>query len=133
MQPETQLPALDYSTLDPGVRETVKWLRAHGFNTTDSGDGYSKFEHHHCSGTDDDPCEVCDTCLDYPHVAMTVKPEKLIAESKRLRSLLEDLMIEVYAEAVGYDVAIEASYDPVSNIALIFLSGVNDQVLLSRN
>lgn len=33
---------LDPSALDPGIRRTILWLRARGFNTTDSGDGVSK-------------------------------------------------------------------------------------------
>lgn len=33
---------IDYSTLDPGIREVVRLLREAGHETTDSGDGVSK-------------------------------------------------------------------------------------------
>ena len=50
----------DYDELDPGIREVVRLLRKHHFDTTDSGDGVSK---------DADPGEV----LDYPHVHVFVR------------------------------------------------------------
>lgn len=37
------LSAEDLAGLDPGIVDAVVWLRAHGFDTTDSGDGASKF------------------------------------------------------------------------------------------
>ena len=37
-----QLGALDYNTLDPGIREVVRGLVSLGYDTTDSGDGVSK-------------------------------------------------------------------------------------------
>lgn len=33
---------MNYETLDPGIREVVRWLHSLGYKTTDSGDGYSK-------------------------------------------------------------------------------------------
>lgn len=36
------LAAIDLDTIDPGVRRLVRWLRAMGFDTTDSGDGVTK-------------------------------------------------------------------------------------------
>ena len=66
--------SLDVSALDPGVRDTVTLLRAHGFDTTDSGDGVSK------------PPEQ--RVFNVPHVACRIDPARLIEEAKRAQSVL---------------------------------------------
>lgn len=97
---------LDLSQLDPGIRGAVAWLRMHGFDTTDSGDGVSK------------PGD--ERVLDIPHVFMVVAPEHLVAEADRLLSLLLENGVDV--DQIGCEVAsIEASYDPVSGTGVITL------------
>lgn len=62
------------SPLNPGIRETVAFLRQKGFNTTDSGDGV----------THDFGCD-----RDYAYVCMTVSPaDSLVAEADRLLGIL---------------------------------------------
>lgn len=111
---------LDLETLDPGIRRTVAWLRAHGFNTTDSGDGVTKL-------AADPPMECA---LDYPHVAILVEPHDLVDAADRLLALL--LAAGVSMPVPSMDVfrpCIEASYCPVQGAALIVLCGVNDAML----
>lgn len=38
----TPMPDIDYAALDPGISNAVRFLRQQGFDTVDSGDGYSK-------------------------------------------------------------------------------------------
>lgn len=96
---------INYGALDPGIRETVKFLRSHDFETTDSGDGVSK--------------PKVGRVFDFPHVFMQCRAEDMIAESGRLRRVVED--------RIGRDLEqgqIQATYDPVSNVALLMLAGV---------
>ena len=72
---ENELEAIDYSELDPGIRDVVRAMRDAGFNTTDSGDGVSKPK--------DDMC-----ALEYPHVFAVTEPALMIAETDRLGALL---------------------------------------------
>lgn len=95
---------IDYDALDPGIRETVRWLRGYGFDTCDSGDG-SKAPDMECS-------------VPFPMVAMLVDPAYLIGESHRLRGALSHEGIE------AKDGDIQASYDPTSMIGMIVLSNV---------
>jgi len=81
---------IPYKHLDPGVRDLVAALNAHGFRTTDSGDGVSK----------PPPGRV----FDFPHVFMIVVPVYLIAESNRLQGLLCVLGCEGWT--------VEATYCP---------------------
>ena len=84
-----QLAALGtLNDLDAGIRFTVRFLRAHGFDTCDSGDG-SK------AGT-------MEGALDVPHVFIRSTPETLIRDADRLRELVARIP---HAE-------IQATYDP---------------------
>ena len=96
----------DYDELDPGIRETVRWLRAMGFDTCDSGDGKS---------------------LDYAHVFIQVRPPMgLESECKRLHFLLTQAGCCI--EPVGHSkIWIEGTYDPSDGSAIIALIGVNDR------
>lgn len=88
--------AIDYDALDPGIRDLVRELVAHGFRTTDSGDGRSK------------PGD--ERALDVPHVFMTCEPHMLIAESHRLLALVE----------VRFpDAVVEASYSPSDRVGVL--------------
>lgn len=88
------------AALDYGVRNLVVALRKAGFNTTDSGDGYSK---------DPERRE-----LEYPHVMMVVPASSIIEEAKRLQSWID---LDVYLK----NWIIEASYSPKDDVALLTL------------
>ena len=89
----------DYAKLDPGIRNIVRVLRYLGFNTVSSGDGETKLE----SGYD--PAEI----VPYPHVAISVDPEKLLKEAYRLTS------------AIGESWTIQATFNPRDETALILV------------
>ena len=129
----------DYSELDPGIRNSVKFLRNHGFWTTDSGDGQTKF-----STGQYDAAEV----LDFPHICIVVEPRNMIEESRKLAAVLGGHGVQVQQrglrhldpqwyesqdEAPTWDVKqaveVEASYDPMTDIAVIMVSYINDELL----
>lgn len=112
---------LNWDALDPGIRETVRFLRERDFETTDSGDGVTKL----VDGDDDDGA-----ILDVPHVWMVVLPEHLAAEASRLRVTLRihDIRVKAFG-ADGEGVEIQATYDPVDGTAVIGLFGLNDALL----
>ena len=95
----------DYESLDPGVREFVRWLHRYGYKTTDSGDGVSK------------PPER--RVLNYAHVVIKV-PEwtgSLIAKAH--------ILVRRCVKA-GHDSAIvEATYSTEDTVALLFGRGFN--------
>jgi hypothetical protein len=104
---------IDYDSLNPGIRRTVKFLRDHWFRTQDSGDGVTReFE--------------CDP--GFPYVSIHIPSSaSLLAESHRLRNLLASVGIEVgYQSEDGRAAAIQATYDPVTDRADILLLGVTD-------
>ena len=106
--------AAEISGLDDGIRDTVVWLRMHGFDTCDSGDGASKF----AAGVID-PCAI-----GTPNVAIQVDPAELAAECDRLQALL----LSVGVTLVPFDPfeiapSIQGSYDPANGTALILLLG----------
>ncbi len=111
---------IDYNLIDKDIRKTVKFLRDHGFDTCDSGDGYSKFE-----------VDPGAEALDYPHVFIQVSdPITLTAHADRLARLLKDHGIPI--DDIGHDPApnIHATYDPANSVAIIMLSNVDDILLL---
>ncbi len=98
--------------LNPGIARTVLWLHANGFNTCDSGDGVTK----------DYDCD-----LGYPYVHMIAHPDKMVSESKRLFDLLTANGHKVEEFNPDMDTGgpnIQASYDPVNNVATISLFNV---------
>lgn len=110
--------------LDPGIVRLVTWLRANGFNTTDSGDGKTKFAQGFIE--DDGVCP-------FAHVAIFVEPEDLIKESRRLSSLLAD-EFDIIIEPLGPDPdarppLIDASYCVSYDTAVIVLQNVDDSML----
>jgi hypothetical protein len=67
---------LDYSQLDAGIRDAVRFVRSHGFVTTDSGDG-SKFG-------------AMDGALPFPHIVVRVEDEAMMgSEAERLHRLAQ--------------------------------------------
>ncbi len=122
---------IDYALIDPGIRETVRRLRDAGFNTSDSGDGQSKFMVMcECERDLDEACEHMpdgDT-LRIPHVHMTCDPVDLVQQARHLMCILH--VAGIKAEPMspdGTSVSIEASYNPASPVAILSLFGVNDK------
>jgi hypothetical protein len=107
--------------LDHGISRTVWWLREHGFDTTDSGDGRSKIE----AGFD------AEEVLDYPHVVCIVAPADLVTEANRLADLVHERGVEVVPngrrEAGQAEIA--ASYDPADDSAVLMLNHADDAML----
>lgn len=99
--------------LSPGVKDLVVLLDAAGFTTVDSGDG-SNFE----AGME------CAT--PFPMVAMLVNPaENLVAETKRLKTLLESKGVNFSEMADSENgKVIEAHYEPMEDMAVIVVIGV---------
>lgn len=85
---------IDYSELDPGIRDVVRVMREAGFDTTDSGDGVSKPK--------DDMC-----VLEYPHVFAVTEPARMVPEADRLAALL------------GPEWDVDVSYSPRSGKAFL--------------
>lgn len=103
---------LQMSDLDPGVRSFVKWLRDHGFETTDSGDGVSK------------PAEAM--VLEFPHVVIRVHDMwKLGGEANRLAFLLGK------NGTVVQNGEIQASYDPADGSSAIMVLDEQDRFIRS--
>lgn len=69
-----------YDELDPGIRQVVRWLNENGFETTDSGDGKSKFA--------EDGSTMC-CAMPHPNVVIVVPADQLVAECDRLYGLLK--------------------------------------------
>lgn len=103
---------LDYDALDPGIRETVRWLVGHDFEPTDSGDGVSKL------GTAAEGC-----ALDFPHVFMAYPAVSVVAEASRLAIELRRAGVDVV------EGMIQATFDPVAEVQVIALIGVDDSML----
>jgi hypothetical protein len=105
---------VDLNELDPGIRLTVRLLRALGFETTDSGDGESKAE------------AIRDgEALDMPHVFMRVAPERMVEDADHLALVLSSRMLSLELP-VG---SIEVSYSPIDRSAILALYGIDDIAL----
>ncbi len=108
---------LDLSTLDPGIRDTVRRLRDAGFHTTDSGDGVTKL-----SGPDAMECAIA-----VPNVVIVCDEWDLRKEARRLMGFLADAGIAIVPlQPDGSGVSIQASYDPADGSAVIMLTGLSD-------
>lgn len=124
---------LDIGELDPGIRDVVAWLRARGWQTTDSGDGTTKLEgttpeerQRLTCGSETEPVMV----LPFPHVIIRVDPApRLVTEAVRLCSELSRFLLVRPAESgdtrVGsladHGVDIEATFSPIDGVATIML------------
>lgn len=109
--------------VDPGIARLVAWLRERGFRTTDSGDGKTKI----AQGWTED-----DGVLPYSHVVMSVDPDRLIDEAKRLRALLEvehGVIVEPTPPEPPDPPQIESLYFVTSDSAMIVLNHVDDSML----
>jgi hypothetical protein len=102
--------AIDYSEICEGVRELVRWLNDHGFETTDSGDGS-----HHAAGMEGAmPCPMVAMVVDQPD-------RKLVDEADRLFALVGDRGIHCPH--------IQASYDPCDGSGILLLTNVTSEML----
>lgn len=122
----------DTDTLDPGIRDTVAWLQVEGFQTSDSGDGVSKFSPESKYDVED--------LIAFPHVIIMTAPEMLIDEARRLQRLLDRFHImpkadsaEEAAESRGS--MVQCSFNPSEilpngkEFGIIMLLGVDDDSL----
>ncbi len=97
--------------LNPGIRETVAWLNAKGFVTTDSGDGVT---HDH----------ACDR--DYPYVTiMVTDADNLMSETNRLWEALNELGVPLSPVGAGGP-CIQSTFDPCNDVAVIDLMEFKD-------
>lgn len=108
---------LDPNELTPGIRRTVLYLRAHDFGTCDSGDGVTNVE------------AGMEGAMPIPHVHILAKPMELVPEARRLRMLLAGVTWEPCGPEGNTGPAIECTYDPVSDVAIISLLHVDDALL----
>lgn len=92
--------------LDPGIRDLVWFLRDNEFDTTDSGDGYSKAD---ANGV------MPDCSIAAPHVFMIVDADKMVEEAHRLFSIMEELV------DMNDGPSIEVSYSPQDGQAVLQL------------
>lgn len=107
-------PPPDWASLNPGIKRLVALLRAHGFNTCDSGDGK----------THDFECDRPEA-----YVSMTVSCERLVDEADRLLRVLRKHGIGVGTMNVFGGVMIQASYDPTDGSGILDLTGLTDEML----
>ena len=120
---------IDYNDLDPGIREVVWWLRSHGFHTTDSGDGVSKWANPpEWMAPEDEQCGV----LRVPHVFMVERSGRAgITAGNHLARLLRARGIDLSPiQADGSGVCIQVTYD-VGNpeLTTIALFGVTSEMV----
>lgn len=116
-----------YEDMDPGIRQTVRWLNNNGFITTDSGDGKTKY------ADGEEPC----CAMPFPNVAIQTKPEALAADCDRLADLLREKGVQVKPmgeegpEETGL-VNFQGFYDPTVSTteAYIVLTGLDDETLV---
>lgn len=99
--------------LNPGIRRTVDLLNEAGFETTDSGDGE----------TGDHECD-----RDRAYVVITCSGSELKGEADRLLEWCVDHGVEMGPVGKG-DAWIEGSYDPIYDLGIIELVGVDDESL----
>ena len=110
--------------VDPGIRRTVAWLRSHGFNTTDSGDGVTKFRLAKERGE-----EPMDCAIEIPHVHIPLKcAENGIATADRLMRVLRD-----QAGLVVNQGDIQVVYDPAVRMSILSLYNVDDARLFGTH
>lgn len=108
---------LNYAALDPGIRETVRWLNDLGYTTSDSGDGVSK---PHVARV-----------FDFPHVYvhLDIKHKDRIAHNAHL---IMKALEEKGIECDGREVEVEGVYLAGQQSASIFVRGVNDAMLSEK-
>lgn len=105
----------DYSVIQPAMRQTVRWLRNMGMNTTDSGDGFTNVE------------AGMEFALDLPHVFIVTTP---------LLGYLDANTIWGVMCRYGLDkiegVLVESTYSPNDKKVVIAVYGVTDDLLVAH-
>jgi hypothetical protein len=117
--------------LDPGIRRLVTLLRAHGFETTDSGDGETKPQALFRENPDwcDRDVEAAGI-LTTPHVHIYVRGNMLDEADRLLRVLRAELPRAFGPRSLEFnDVTIQATYSPLDGIALLSVTGISDKDL----
>lgn len=99
--------------LDPGIEKTVLFLREHGFETVDSGDGKTKIENGY--NTEGDPRQ---DAWAFPHVIMEVDVSEAFQETHRLLTLMRSIGIDIKQEQI------QLTYGPIDKTATLLLSDV---------
>jgi hypothetical protein len=129
---------VDYSELDPGIRETVRWLRGLGYETTDSGDGQHK-RPSDCYCPDGvpppsfQPCDCCQAAdvyecwLPYPNVAIVVEPPDDGVQWARVLGV--QLVKRGVSVTDPFGPSIQFTYNPADDTGIIMLTGVDDALL----
>lgn len=118
-------PRKEIPDLNPGIVETVYWLRDQGFDTCDSGDGKT---------------HLMEGDANIPYVAIRVRPEQLVSESHRLFDLVRVQLLKAginLLEEMSFTGSldqplrpyVEASYHPQLQTALLQLWGADDETL----
>lgn len=118
----TPMPDIDYSLLDPGIVDAVRFLRQHGFNTTDSGDGYTK--------------PKSERTIEGPHVFCIVSHYTVGAlEANRCLELLTQKLGQPALVTTPREWAsmllVEASYSAVDGTCILSITG--NPLLLLHN
>jgi hypothetical protein len=85
----------DPANLDPGIRETVVYLRGNGFDTCDSGDGVTKDKE--------------DRAFDVPHVVCRLPVHEMVFIFEANRLLI----------TLGVNWTVEASYSANDETAVL--------------
>jgi len=101
--------------LQPGIKMTVEWLRGHGFNVMESGDGKSGLE----------------TESNMAYASMVVEPsENLVSETRRLVVLLAERGIRC-SDDLEDDVSpfVFAAFEPALDQAVIDVCNVDDDLM----
>lgn len=110
---------IDPSTITPGVRRLVAFMRKHGFQTTDSGDGITN------------PEVRMECAFPQPNVFIDVPDlSRAFAETNRLYALLT-----AEGQDFGPDspTVIHCQYDPVDGLAMIYVMGVDDAMVWGQS
>lgn len=106
-------------TLDPGIRRVVELIQGAGFETTDSGDGQTKLANGWSA----------DEALDYPHVFVETESGEMAPAADGVRALLKRNGVDIQAANDDGAPYIQATYDPVTGVAIIAVVGVSDDML----
>ena len=106
--------SLDLDTLNPGIWRTVLWLRGHGFNTCDSGDGVTNV------------AAGMEGARDHGHVVIQLESRaELFVACDRIVELLAELDVST-AQPGG--VLVQGMYVP-GDVPIVDVSNVTDEVM----
>ena len=99
-----------WAELDDGIRETVRALWLAGFAPTDSGDGNSK--------------AGMECALAVPHVFMRCDPQDLVADARRLQTIVDSwATYGRWRDAASDGPSVQACYLPRGDAAVLELYG----------